>query len=127
VAVSLSAFADGFHLCSRVAPNGMSGFWEVPGRDLPDVDAALVRHLHHSGLETGLPLAPSKYERQYLGFRRGGDRFIYVNAFAARFLRAISDPTKEMPRICDGGSYAWGIEYDVKHRSFAHFTANLEM
>lgn len=124
VTVSLSALANGIRFCSRTAPAGMTGFWEVPAADVAGVDAALLKHLHDSGLEKGLVLAPTKYERQFLGFRRGNRRFIYVNAFASRFLRAVGDSRKEIPRICDGGSLSWGIEYDVKRASFAHFAPN---
>jgi hypothetical protein len=96
----------------------------VPGKVIPAIDAALMQHLRTSGLTKQLTLPPSKYQRQYLGFLRGESRFVYINAFPARYLRAVADPTSAIPRICDSGSLTWGIEYNMKKRTFSGFAPN---
>jgi hypothetical protein len=80
--------------------------------------------MHASRLDRRLDLPASKYQRQYLGFLRGGRRFVYINVFPAHFLRAVRDSTKELPRMCDGGTITWGIEYDVEKRRFLAFAPN---
>ena len=124
VVLHTTAVADGLRFCSRNSPAGISAFWEVPARDIPAIDAALHRHLRSSGLDKQLTLPIAKYERQFIGFSRGESRFVYIHAFAARFLRAKFDPAKAIPRICDGGTLSWGIEYDTKARSFSAFSPN---
>ena len=119
-----TAVADGLRFCSRNGPDGISSFWEVPSKAIPAIDAALQKHLRTSRLYKQLTLPASKYQRQYLGFSRGEARFVYINAFPARYLRAMPDPTNELPRICDGGSLTWGIEYDMKRRTFSGFAPN---
>ena len=104
------------HFCSRDAPRGVSGFWKVADEALPPLDHALLAHLRSTGLTKRLMLPIAKYQRQYFGFLRGGERFIYVNAFPARLRGAVTKSREEMPRICDGGTISWGIEYDVKGR-----------
>jgi len=119
-----TAVANGLTFCSRNSPDGISGFWEVPAKVIPAIDAALLGHLRTSRLDKQLTMPVSKYQRQYLGFSRGEARFIYINAFPARYLRAKLDPTNEIPRICDGGALTWGIEYDMKTRTFSGFAPN---
>jgi hypothetical protein len=114
----------GMHFCSREAPRGVSGFWKVADEALPAIDRALLAHLRASGLTKRLMLPIAKYQRQYLGFLRDEERFIYVNAFPARLLGAVAKSGEEMPRICDGGTITWGIEYDVKKRHFFGFAPN---
>ena len=98
----------------------------MPAKDIFSIDVALQKHLRASRLFKRLRLPASKYERQYLGFRRGEARFIYINAFPARYLTGVRDSTNELPRICDGGSITWGIEYDVKKRTFSGFAPDFD-
>jgi len=110
--------------CSRTAPKSVSGFWEVPVADVVGIDVALAKHLRDARIDKKLTLPVPKYQRQYLGVLRGTERFIYINAFAARFRSAVVNSRKEMPRICDGGTVTWGIEYDVTKRVFLGFAPN---
>jgi hypothetical protein len=116
-------FKGGLRFCSRPAPQGVSGFWEVQAEDVAAIDA-LDKYLRETGIDKRLTLPVSKYQRQYLGFLRGTERFIYINAFPARFRSAVANSSKEMPRICDGGTINWGIEYDVTKRVFLAFAPN---
>jgi hypothetical protein len=102
----------------------VSGFWEVAAQDVASVDTALHRYLRDTELDKRLTLPVSKYQRQFLGFLRGNERFIYINAFPSRFRSAVANSSKEMPRICDGGAITWGIEYDVTKRVFLGFAPN---
>jgi hypothetical protein len=115
------AARDEMHFCSREPPRGVSGFWKVADEALPTIDRALLAHLRSTGMSKQLILPIAKYQRQYLGFLRGGERFIYVNAFPARLRDAVAKSGEEMPRICDGGTITWGIEYHVKERRFLSF------
>jgi len=124
VVLGTVAVADGLRFCSRNAPTGVSGFWEVPTEDVPPIDVALLKYMHASRLDKRLKLPTSKYQRQYLGFLRGERRFVYINAFPAYFLLAVRDSTKVLPRMCDGGAITWGIEYDVKERRFLALAPN---
>ena len=92
--------------------------------NLAGIDAALDKYLRDTRIDKQLTLPVSKYQRQYLGVLRGTERFIYVNAFPARFRSAVVNSRKEMPRICDGGTINWGIEYDVTKRVFLGFAPN---
>jgi hypothetical protein len=102
----------------------VSGVWEVAAEDVASVDAALYGHIRDTGLNKRLTLPVSKYQRQFLGFLRGTGRFIYINAFPARFRSAVANSSREMPRICDGGTINWGIEYDLTKRVFLGFAPN---
>ena len=124
VALHTTAVSDGLRFCSRNGPEDISSFWEVPAKAIPEIDAALLKHLSSSRLYKELTFPASKYQRQYLGFLRGETRFVYINAFPARYLTAVRDSTNELPRICDGGTLTWGIEYDVKRRTFSDFAPN---
>ena len=122
VPLPLAAFKDGFRTCSRPLPEGMKGFWEVPARQVAELDRVLLVHLVRSDLSKALALPRAAYQRQYLGFARGARKLIYVNAFPAA--RGGQRARTHFVRFCDGGSLFWAIEYDVKARAFGDFTMN---
>jgi hypothetical protein len=125
VALKIEAFKDGFRLCSREAPQGISGYWELGKAEVERIDRALMVHLSRSGLQGHLSAPPSRYERQYLGLVRGARRAVYINAFPVRGEAEHAKARMEFAEWCDGGSLFWGIEYDVKSRRFLNFSANI--
>jgi hypothetical protein len=126
VALALHAFAGGFRLCSRPAPEGMGDFWEVQRAEVARIDRVLLRHLRESGLTKLLMTPPENYARQYLGFRRQGRKLIYINALWTH--GALSErAATEFQNMCDGGNMAWGIECDIRSNSFAGFRVNGSM
>ncbi|MDR0777517.1 MAG: hypothetical protein LBE81_12920 [Azonexus sp.] len=74
-----------------------------------------------------LPLA--EYKRQYIGFIRSGEKFIYGNFYVNRplpsslaHLREKIDQTPVI--ICDGGSSSWGVVYSVEGKTFQDMAIN---
>ncbi len=69
--------------------------------------------------------APDGWQRQYVGYVRGGRRFIYGS-----FLYVGRHPPKRWRTgigssgVCDGGPAEFGIEYDVAARRFTHMAFN---
>jgi hypothetical protein len=124
VALRLSAFKDGFRLCSRRGPQKVAAYWELDQAEIERVDSALMKHIVRSGLRSHLALAPDGYVRQYLGLVSEGRRLVYINAFGARAGEDLSKARTEFAVWCDGGSLFWGIEYDLRTRSFLNFAAN---
>jgi hypothetical protein len=124
VVLKLSAFKDGFRLCSRKGPENVTGYWELDQAEVGRIDLALMRYMVRSGLKTRLSLATDGYVRQYLGLIRDGRRFVYINAFGARTGEDLAKARSEFAKWCDGGSLFWGIEYDVRTKSFVNFAAN---
>jgi hypothetical protein len=103
----------------------MSGFWEVPALEAINADKALLVHLSQNGLQGRLSLPIEDYGRQYLGFIRNGERWIYVNAFPARKKSGMLDRARsEFIGGCDGGALFWGIEFNAQMKLFAAFAAN---
>ena len=64
------------------------------------------------------------FYRQYVGFVRGGRRFIYLNAFFRRSL-PLDRYWREHPVVFgDGGSRYFGVEYDVEKGQLLNFESN---
>jgi hypothetical protein len=73
-----------------------------------------------------LPL--SNYHRQYVGFTKDGERYIYGNFYPSSLSHSSRDERDNeaiYPQIiCDGGSRFWGIVYSPSLRSFTHLAFN---
>ena len=124
VALKLSAFKDGFRLCSRKGPQNVTAYWELDPVEVARIDRALMKHIARSGLKGRLSLAADGYVRQFLGLVRDGRRIVYINAFGARGGEDEAKARSEFAVWCDGGSLFWGIEYDAQTKSFLNFAAN---
>jgi hypothetical protein len=124
VSLKLSAFKDGFRLCSRKGPQNVTGSWELDQAEVERIDSALMKHIVRGGLKSRLALAPDGYVRQYLGLVSQGRRFVYVNAFGVRAGEDMAKARSELAVWCDGGSLFWGVEYDLRTRSFLNFATN---
>ena len=123
VALPVSAFSNGLHVCSREAPSGIAGYWKVTPKIMDLIDADLLVHLRKSGLDKRLPFSAKLYLRQYTGFVRDGTRFVYVNALLVEKGKpAVEEAKKQLPRACDGVSGSWGIQYDTKAKQFLAFS-----
>ena len=112
-----------FHQCSRAAPSSKSKMWDVSQKDIDDLETSLAKYLDEresAGKEN--PPKGAKYHRQYVGFIRDGEQYVYGNFYPAdRYapsLRDRMDESKQAVRVCDGGPVFWGIVYRVKTRSF---------
>jgi hypothetical protein len=69
----------------------------------------------------------AEYVRQYIGLQRNGSRIVYINALHVKRKSSIVEKVNdEFLRLCDGGSEAWGIEYDPQRKAFSEFETNAE-
>jgi hypothetical protein len=115
--LKIGAFKAGFRNCSRPTPQGITSYWQVNQSDVERIDEALMQYLERKGLLKMLRTPLSAYGRQYLGYNRGERRFVYINAF----MRSSGDTKSTYVRWCDGGNLFWGIEYDMKGKTFTGF------
>lgn len=112
-----------FQQCSRPAPSARSQLWEPSTKDIDDLELSLTKYLDERG-KTGKPNPPksTRYRRQYVGFLRKGERFIYGNFYPADLYAPSEkfriDESKQAVQICDGGAVFWGIVYRVKTKTF---------
>jgi hypothetical protein len=125
IALALTAFKDGFRMCSRPGPSGVTSYWQVAAEEVQRVDAALLAYLRDAPGEQTLAYRPEKFVRQYAGFSRMERQFIYINAFPSDHLQQMTeDPSQTLAIGCDGGDIFWGIEFDVQRRAFAELETN---
>ena len=113
-----SAARDVFHQCSRQAPSSKTEIWEPSAKQIDELESSLSSYL--TGLEKvrkEIPPRKVSYHRQYVGFTRDGERYIYGNfypgdkEFSAR-------ESKSVVMVCDGGPVFWGIVYRLKTKTF---------
>jgi hypothetical protein len=123
VALPLSAFVNGLHVCARETPSGIAGYWKITPKAMARIDADLLVHLRKSGLDKRLPFSPRLYLRQYAGFVRDGERLVYVNALLVEKGKPLVDQAqKTFPQSCAEASGTWGIQYDTETKQFSAFT-----
>jgi hypothetical protein len=92
----------------------MTGFWEVPPSDVESIDRALLAFLRTQKVDAShLQL----YRRQYLGFRRGARRYVFINAIPPSMSVTPESAEGELIAVCDD---TWGVEYDVGTQTFSH-------
>ena len=107
-----------FHQCSRSAPSAKSDLWAPSTKDIDELEALLAKYLDKRGT-TGKTVPPKriKYHRQYVGFIRNGERYIYGNFYptSGEFSRYEAHRAVD---VCDGGHVFWGIVYDLTKRTF---------
>jgi hypothetical protein len=107
-----------FDQCSRSAPPANSSLWEPSSKELDDLETLLATYLNQR--ETAgkaVPPKRTKYHRQYVGFVRNGERFIYGNFYPA-VGEFSSYEAHRAVAVCDGGHVFWGIIFDVGRRTF---------
>lgn len=106
---------------SRKGPAGVEGTWTPTPDQIDAMWKALPDFLNRPPSVLQKPL--DMYHRQYVGFLRGGRRFIYLNAF--RWHEAWETTWKVRPIVVfDGGSGFFGVEYDVEGEKLLNFEYN---
>jgi hypothetical protein len=112
-------------MCSRPGPKGVTSYWELSPSSVDEIDRALRGYLAKGPVKATFAFRPERYVRQYAGFRRGKQEFVYINAYPSpRRSEGTEDPRKVMGIGCDGGDMFWGIEYDVMKRRFGALEIN---
>jgi hypothetical protein len=123
VALPDSALSDGLRVCERETLSGVVGTWHVAPKTADAIDTELRAYLRKSGAEKGLQFAFSLYVRQYAGFVRDGQRFVYVNALLVEKGSKMAEQVKKgFPSSCAQISGSWGIQYDTSTKKFSGFT-----
>jgi len=119
------------HQCSRAGPkiDTIQGFWTPEFSDIEKLELILPTYLKKQTatmryyLEKGPLIDGSGYTRYYIGILYPDKRIIYVD-----FRRAdISEKNLYSgihSVVCDGGSFFFGIEFDVNSRSFSNLRFN---
>ncbi len=125
VALPDSAFSQGLHVCAKNAPSDIVGYWHVPPKAADALDGELRAYLRKSGLDKALQFSFSLYVRQYAGFVRDGQRFVYVNAILVeKGSPLVAQSKKSFPSSCASISGSWGIQYDTAAKKFIGFSKN---
>lgn len=110
--------------CSRRTPAGVDGFWTPSPQDIAQLESLLPAFLtaDASG-KSVLPL--ERYHRQYLGFLKGGKRFIYGNFYrVSTAISSIYDESTQPVLVCDGGASFWGVVFAVESKTFLDLAFN---
>ena len=117
VIVPVDAAADLLNQCSRATVSPIDGFWRPTPRMVEELESRLPVFLaYESRLE---PL--DRYVRQYAGVVSTGRPLIY-----ASFLASVPDERwqRQIVTVCDGGSKAWGVAFDVQTKTFGELHVN---
>lgn len=120
-----------FGVCSREGVKGIDGEWTPSTEDVRTLESRLGDYLK-SHLHDSLVGPLDDYRKQYGGFTRQGRRFIYVNAYFAPAHGSTFQSTPSSDEywlrspviICDGGTSAFGIVYDVEAGTFEELEFN---
>jgi hypothetical protein len=107
-----------FNQCSRSAPSPKVDLWEPTIAEIDGVERSLAAYLANLD-KAGKHTPPKKvsYHRQYVGFIRNGERYIYANFYPDEN-EFRSQESKHAIMVCDGGPAFWGIVYRVKAKTF---------
>jgi len=113
--------------CSRLTPGDVSGFWRPSSHDVDELETYLSKYLE-AGRKGNQAMPPSgqAYHRQYVGFTRNSERFIYGNFYPASAASDFSkdNEAKQALVVCDGGPAFWGIVFRVSTKSFEEIRFN---
>jgi hypothetical protein len=114
--------------CTRCTPKDITTFWDLTQADVEKLQNSFkkVLKLKSSVCSTSYPNTPiSELERflfQYIGVYIGGQKFIYINAFASRDTK---DQWKTEPvSLCDGGISFWGVLFNLGNSEFSQLEIN---
>ena len=124
------------HQCSRDAPKEADGYWQPSPEDIDEVESSLQKFIKapENSSSTGLLEVAKQYSvmfhRQYVGFIKNGERYVYGNFYSEREVVGISktapvDELKPMV-VCDGGPSFWGIVYRVSTKRIESIAFNGE-
>lgn len=107
--------------CSRSTPSNVEVFWVVQQPQINELEKRLELFLRSStGGTSALPI--KRFHRQYVGFIKGGKRYIYGNFYPAGKISLGEENTPVI--ICDGGRSFWGIVFAVESKTFRDLQFN---
>ena len=113
--------------CSRATPRDVAGFWKPSTHDVDELELALTKYLEtreKAGQEA--PPKGQAYHRQYVGFTKGSERFIYGNFYPASAAAGLwkDKESRQALVVCDGGPAFWGIVFRVSTKTFEDIRFN---
>jgi len=110
--------------CSRLGPQSVDGYWTPSTQEVTEPESLLESFLRTD--PTGKSVLPlDQYHRQYIGFMRGGKRFIYGNFYPAPTqITSRYDESTQPVLVCDGGRRFWGIVFSVESKTFVDLAFN---
>ncbi len=118
---------DVMRQCSRATPAAVSGEWQPSPQDIDDLEEALPKYLEQRA-KAGKQIPPKgqAYHRQYVGFTRKSERYIYGNFYPASAARGYwkARESKQAFVVCDGGPVFWGIVFRVSTKTFEEIRFN---
>ncbi len=125
--LSPSLTRDVMRQCSRATPSAVSGAWQPSSEDIDELERALPKYLEQR-VRTGEEVPPERqaYHRQYVGFARKGERYIYGNFYPASAATGYwkARESKQAFVVCDGGPAFWGIVFRVSTKTFEEIHFN---
>ncbi|MGH8225378.1 MAG: hypothetical protein ACRER1_04405 [Gammaproteobacteria bacterium] len=107
--------------CSRPTPRYVDSYWQPANADVAELERRLVIFLKENSFgKRVFPL--SAYHRQYVGFIKGGKRYIYGNFYTTAINRKLSTAAPVI--VCDGGKDFWGIVYSMESKKLQDAVTN---
>jgi hypothetical protein len=100
--------------------------WTPSIKQIIEVEAALPKYIksYHIVQTDSIYKNLSKYKRQYLGYWKKGELFIYINAFREEYLIQYSNWKKQFIFYIDGGNSFFQTIYSVRLKKFMRLSIN---
>jgi hypothetical protein len=111
--------------CSRPSPDKFSDTWQPSQAEIKEMESRFSQikklRVKKCCIQGAQVEDPEEYYMQYVGIIVGGEKLIYINAFAD------SNPGEMWKQnaviICDGGN-AWGVLYNPTTKKFYELAIN---
>ncbi len=69
-----------------------------------------------------------RFAYQYVGVTIKGKKYIYINAFGNSIVEEYKkhhlDFTTKLVVVCDGGTFFWGVLFDIETKEFSELAFN---
>ena len=131
--ISLEKGNNLLNQCSRSIPENIDGFFDLSENEVNEIQNNFkkIYKLKSSGccikkVKIG---DLNQFAFLFIGVIIKGEKFIYINAFywdeKGNIIDINSDVWKTKPIIvCDGGTYYWGVLFDLKRKKFSQLSFN---
>lgn len=101
----------------------IEAFWQVTPEDIARLEADLAAHIRMTPELQPLADRYRAYQRQYIGYERDGERFIYGNFFCDNFDQ---NWREQLVIVMDGGDCFFSFSYRPADGTFPSFVVNGE-
>ena len=123
--ITLEEAPELFHQCSRSAPLPDGDYWLPSPTQIAALENSLEGYFAKNmrQLDWLMDRHSRKYRGQYVGFERAGIEYIYAS-YLSDSMRLNEMADGKAIIMCDGGSSAWGIVYNVSTGELSEFSGN---